>query len=328
MCNSDALFSSRWICWVLTYDPKYTRQFATNFSPPPHWKNDMFSRVKKFRIQHNDTMGLCVLPKLGWIVVSCYATCEILAYSVTTGSRVRSIGTEGNGQGQFLLGHGGLCASPDGEGVLVAERYNNRVQQIRMTDLSWVRFVGKGVLEEPDHVDCNTDVIVVSEGYSNRISVLSWSNGGLRAQFGDDRCAYNRFHPAGIRLTADGVLVADEAGGRVWVFGLHGEFAETVCDDDRGLERPRDVLDCAEEDGGLLALDDRRCLKRFDRRGAVWRKFDTWDGEDILDPVALAQLPGGEIVVRSNRMRSIIVLRYSQLRFDWLCVCVATAHAT
>ncbi len=56
--------------------------------------------------------------------------------------------------------------------MLVAEANNNRVQQVRIVDGSWVRFVGEGVLAGPQYVDCNADVIAVSEE-CHRINVLS-----------------------------------------------------------------------------------------------------------------------------------------------------------
>jgi sugar lactone lactonase YvrE len=111
---------------------------------------------------------------------------ELYMYSLADGSLVRKIGGAGSGKGQFNLFLGGLCVSPDGDSVLVAEYWNKRVQQVRIVDGSWVRFVGEGLLGEPEYVDCNADVIVVSEEGLHRISVLSWADGSVRAQFGSD----------------------------------------------------------------------------------------------------------------------------------------------
>ncbi len=44
--------------------------------------------------------------------------------------------------------------SPDGDSVLVAEYFNNRVQQVKIADGSWERFVGVSVLKRPDFIDC------------------------------------------------------------------------------------------------------------------------------------------------------------------------------
>ena len=63
-------------------------------------------------------------------------------HSLEDGSLVRRIGSKGSGKGQFNFNMGGLCVSPDGDSVLVAECYNNRVQEVRVVDGSWVRFVG------------------------------------------------------------------------------------------------------------------------------------------------------------------------------------------
>jgi hypothetical protein len=142
------------------------------------------------------------------------------------GSLVRSMGSSGAGRGQFNFGHGGLCVSADGDSVLVAEYYNNRVQEVRMGDGSWVRFVGEGVLDTPQQVDCNDDVMVVSES-CHRISVLSWSDGVVLKQFGSrGRGAGQLNIPSGLRILGDGsgLLVVYSYNHRVCVFTLEGVF--------------------------------------------------------------------------------------------------------
>ena len=109
---------------------------------------------------------------------------QLHMHSLLDGSFVRSIGSEGHGKGQFMFYFGGLCVSPDGDSVLVAERYSKRVQQVKIADGSWVRFVGVGVLTDPDFVDCNTDAIAVAETCLHCISVFSWVDGSVLAHFG------------------------------------------------------------------------------------------------------------------------------------------------
>jgi hypothetical protein len=123
---------------------------------------------------------MCVSLKHGLIIVSDVSGgYQLHMHSLLDGSLLRSIGSKGRGEGQFSCFYGGLCVSPDGDSVLVAECYNKRVQQVKIADGSWVRFVGVGVLEEPDYVDCNTDVIAVSETALHRISVFSWADGSV-----------------------------------------------------------------------------------------------------------------------------------------------------
>jgi hypothetical protein len=128
---------------------------------------------------------MCVSMKHGLVVTSNHDAKNLSVFSLADGTLLRSIGRGGRGKGEFRFFWGGLCASPDGDSVLVAEYWNDRVQQVDLTDGSWVRFIGEGMLNRPQHVDCNADVIVVSE-FFHRVSVWSWTEGLPVAQFG--RC--------------------------------------------------------------------------------------------------------------------------------------------
>jgi hypothetical protein len=70
-----------------------------------------------------------------------------------------------------------MCATKALElNVIVAtETVRHRISVLSWADgsvLAWERFVGVGVLKWPDYVDCNTDVIAVSE--SSRPSTAVW----------------------------------------------------------------------------------------------------------------------------------------------------------
>ncbi len=100
--------------------------------------------------------GMCVARNHGLVIFSENQDrdgFQLLVHSLADGSLVRSIGSKGSGKGQFNFSCGGLCVSPDGDSVLVAEWHNNRVQQVRIVDGSWVRFIGEGVLKLPEYVD-------------------------------------------------------------------------------------------------------------------------------------------------------------------------------
>ena len=58
------------------------------------------------------------------------------------------------GTGQFDWGKGMLSMTPRGT-VLVAEAKNNRVQEVSIDDGSHLRFLGNGLVEQPEYVDCN-----------------------------------------------------------------------------------------------------------------------------------------------------------------------------
>jgi hypothetical protein len=252
-------------------------------------------------------VGMCVALKHGLVIVSDSSTWDTRAlhmHSLADGSLVRRIGSAGSGEGQFSFNYGGLCVSPDGDSVLVAECYNNRVQQVRIVDGSWVRFVGEGVLREPQYVDCNADVIAVSEN-CHRISVLSWADGSVRAQLGSGGSGPGQlFYPCGVRLLADGsgVVVADCYNHRLCVFALRGEFVAAVGSEEQGLNNPYDVLECASDGSFIVANWLGNNLVKLSRDGAnigVYGKLGGGNGE-FNYPTALAALPDGGMVVREQ----------------------------
>ena len=83
---------------------------------------------------------MCVLPKHGPVAVSEYwydGGYKLYVCSLEDGSLVRCIGSEGSGKERLSFDFGGLCASPDGDNVLVTERYNKRVQEVAVADGPW-----------------------------------------------------------------------------------------------------------------------------------------------------------------------------------------------
>jgi hypothetical protein len=199
----------------------------------------------------------CVPQDQGIVFVSDYdETKQLHMYSLADWSFVCSIGARGRGKGQFDFWRGGMCVSADGDSVLVTESGNNRVQQVRIVDGAWVRFVGEGVLRRPVHVDCNADVIAVSELDWHRITVLSWADGSVRAQFGSEGSGPGQLnYPRGVRLLADGsgLVVADCFNDRLCVFTLSGEVMATVGSEEQGLNSPFDVLECASDGSFIVA---------------------------------------------------------------------------
>jgi DNA-binding beta-propeller fold protein YncE len=253
--------------------------------------------------------GMCVALKHGLVIVSENKGDGSggfqLHISPADGSLVGSIGRKGSGKGQFNYSYGGLCVSPDGNSVLVADSNNNRVQQVRIKDGSWVRFVGEGVLNGPEFVDCNADVIAVSETDDHRISVLSWSDGSVRAQFGRQGSGPGQLnYPRGVRLLADGrgFVVADSNNHRLCVFALSGEFVAVVGSRE-GLTLPQDVLECASDGSFIVANGWGHNLVRVSRAGTVvgvYGKEGSGDGK-FKYPSALAVLPDGGLVVREDK---------------------------
>jgi hypothetical protein len=279
---------------------------------------------------------MCVAWNHGVIIVSwdhgeAHGGPQLRMYSLADGSFVRRIGSKGSGKGQFNFYRGGLCVSPDGDSVLVAEYGNGRVQQVRIVDGSWVRFVGKGVLSVPDFVDCNADVVVVSEAFRwNRISVFSWSDGSVRTQIGHRDSGPGRLiRPFGLRLLADGsgVVVADSLADRLCVFALSGELVSTVGSRGQGLDYPCDVAECALGGGFVVANTLGSSLVTLGRNGV---KVGLCGEEDGLHygfggPVALAVLPDGGMVVREWEGNRLQIFRGFELRKTWIIACATLA---
>ena len=157
----------------------------------------------------------------------------------------RSFGGRGAGPGQFHWAEGGLCMTPRGT-LLVAEHGNDRVQEVNIDDGAWVRFLGCGVLEKPNFVDCSESVIAVSESVRHHVALLSWEHGALLARVGGRGAGDGQLNtPYGLRLLANGsgVVVADFNNHRLCVFALTGSFVRAV----PAGKYPSDVVEC---DGG------------------------------------------------------------------------------
>jgi hypothetical protein len=273
--------------------------------------------------------GICVVVPHGLVVVSDHNANKLHMYSLINGTLIRSIGSKKDGKGQFRLGCGGLCVSPDGDSVLVAEYHNNCVQQVRIVDGSWVRFVGKGVLESPQYVDCNAAVIAVSEWY-HRISVLSWADGSVRAQFGSYGSGPGQLdRPCGVRLLADGsgVVVADLDNHRLCVFTLSGEFVTAVGSEEQGLSKPSDVLECASDGSFIVANFHGDSFIKVSRNGVhfdVYCKQGSGDGE-FNHPTALAALPNDGCLVVDSGNRRVQYLARLHARLAWMRACACSA---
>jgi DNA-binding beta-propeller fold protein YncE len=277
--------------------------------------------------------GICVALKHGVIIVSDHGTKQLHMHSLADGSLLRTIGGRGRGKGQFDFGYGGLCVSPDGDSVLVAEWGNNRVQQVRVVDGSWVRFVGKGVLMGPECVDCNGAVIAVSENRDG-ISVFSWADGSVRARFGSYGSGPGQLiWPTGVRLLPDGsgLVVADYSNHRLCVFTQSGEFVQTVGSQEKGVHYPYDVLECASADGSFIVAnfgsDNLVKLSRDGSKAEVIGMKGCGNDDFVFTNLSgMAALPGGAMLVRYCGGTRCSIFRDKRHRLEWIGVCVAGAR--
>lgn len=280
----------------------------------------MFSHTLEFGINpKNYAKGLCVLPKHEIIVLPNRKVGELHVYSLLDGSLIREIGELGHGRGQLNFGCGGMCVAPDGDSVLLADFFNDRVTQIRVLDGVWLRCMGDGVLTCPNYVDCNTDVVAVSHSALFRICVLSWPDGNLLAQFGSSSELRD---PGAVRILHDGsgLVVADYPNHRLCVFSLRGEVLATVGNERKGLNAPHDFIEYTTDDSFIVANWRNDKLVKLSKNGGKAKSI-VWNEGAFTEPVALAAFPNGGIVIRSNTPGRITVLHLLELRFVWIRVC-------
>jgi DNA-binding beta-propeller fold protein YncE len=152
----------------------------------------------------------------------------IHAFRVADGSRLRVIGSMGDGPLQLMNPRQVWVASDDS--VFVAEYGNHRVQ-VLTPRLDFHGFAGVGQLSGPSGVCADDAVIVVSEVDINRISVFSRGDGALLRRFGSQGSGDSQLQfPRGLCFMSGHrhVAVADHLNHRVSVFSVEGEFVRHV----------------------------------------------------------------------------------------------------
>jgi hypothetical protein len=268
--------------------------------------------------------GLCVSTALDVVAVSTDDN-TIVVSRLSTGQRLRVIGGEGYNQGQldYSMGAGRMCMTHRGT-ILVAEFDNNRVQELDVNTGGHVRFIGTGVVCEPQCVDCNRQLIAVCDDRF-RITLLSWRSGALLRRMGRGHLS----GPLGLRLLRDGVslAVADTNHHRICVFSTDGALLYSVGSRDLGLNLPNDVVE--DGSGGFVVCNrGKHNLVRLTAAPVVIvDDFGTraFKGRTFQDPVAITTLPEGGLVVRG--VTSLHVLRGLQIRVGWVtAVAVFVTH--
>ncbi len=266
---------------------------------------------------------MCVSEKHRLVIVSNHLGTGLLLYSLDNGSFIRSIGRRGRGKGQFMAYSGGLCVSPDGDSVLLAEERNDRVQEVRITgpeEFSWVRFVGEGILTSPDNVDCDNETIAVLD-IDFTISIFSWRTGVLVSRFDVTGNVLDRVS-GGIRLINDGFRLAVFGfNQRLCMYSLDGEFVGSLASRNKELWTAGDVLES--ETGGFLVAAN----------SGFFRLSSSGDCELVHAPVVgpyerpyvLAATTDGGLVVRY--IQHIQMYRGLRLRTQWVALCASSGAA-
>ncbi len=152
----------------------------------------------------------------------------IHAFRVADGSRLRVIGSAGDGPLQFRYPRQVWVASDDF--VFVVELGNRRVQ-VLTPRLDFHGVVGVDQISDPAGVCADDTVIVVSEYGPDRISVFNRGDGALCRRFGSGGSGDGQLSgPQGLCFMSGHrhVAVAEYANHRVSVFSVEGEFVRHV----------------------------------------------------------------------------------------------------
>jgi DNA-binding beta-propeller fold protein YncE len=150
------------------------------------------------------------------------------AFRVADGSRLRVIGSMGDGPLQFRYAGQVWVASDDF--VFVADYGNDRVQ-VLTPRLDFHGFVGVGQLSGPVGVCADDAVIMVSETNAHSISVFKRCDGALLRHFGSQGRGDGQLSwPQGLCFMSGHrhVAVADCGNNRVSVFSVECEFVRHV----------------------------------------------------------------------------------------------------
>jgi DNA-binding beta-propeller fold protein YncE len=153
----------------------------------------------------------------------------IHAFSVADGSRLRAVGSRGNGPLHFSIPEQ-IWIAPDGF-VFVTDFIMGRVR-VLTPSLDFHGFVGVGSLQHPCGVCVNADVVVASENYpASRISVINRRDGSLIRRFGAFGSGDGEVDgPCGLCFINDDrhIAVTDSRNNRVSVFSVEGQFIRHV----------------------------------------------------------------------------------------------------
>ena len=148
----------------------------------------------------------------------------IVAFNLTDHSFVRRFGSD-------LVTPEGICLSPDGSSLYVAEVRKSRVSEVDIVGDKIIRSVGtigisNGQLKSPNGICLSADgqQLLVSESGNNRISVFKTSDFSFVKHIGSKGSEVNR--PIGLYCDVNGtIFVADNNNNRITIFSLTNEQA-------------------------------------------------------------------------------------------------------
>ena len=227
-----------------------------------------------------ESYGLAVAPSDAILVVSEYGNGRLGVYNLPSGELRHYIGGLGDAageQGRFSEPCK-LCFTPNGN-LLVADKGNNRVQEVTLDGA----FVREYTVPNPRCVAVSPDGKHIAVGLTSgkyRVQILDgdWSLEVHAAKVGEGPTEFYGMCE-GLRFTADGsqLIAVSSYGGKVYVYGVGGQFVRTYGAGHVGLGHQVDVELTAHGEI-VVANTQQKCINiiSFAEDGVV----RSWDGRD------------------------------------------------
>ncbi len=148
-------------------------------------------------------------------------SCTIQLLSYASGALIRNFGCKGSGSGQIGRQCEGLCFTPDGLCIVVAECDNKRLSMFRVCDGGFVKHIGAGVVADgfKDVQFAPNGELLVADHNNHRVCVFSADGDTLLRTWGTRGCADGQFEkPAALELVDSKLFVLNFCSARVQVF--------------------------------------------------------------------------------------------------------------
>ena len=236
--------------------------------------------------------GEVVVTSPGWNCVSVFSPC---------GDKLRSFGTEGSGQGQFMHPYG---VAVDGEGnILVADKENHCIQKFTAEGqfLTAVGTKGSAPLQFSQVLAISTrnNKVYVVDIHNHCIQVLK-SDLTFSSTFGKHGSNRGEFNcPWAIACDSTGnVYVADCGNHRIQVFTSNGKFLRMFGSRYWELNYPIGIaLDV--QDKVYVSDSGHHCVSVFTSEGQFVTSFGSkgWRSREIQSPHGLAVDRNGVVYV-------------------------------
>lgn len=266
-----------------------------------------------------------------WVIATASTSDQLVVFDGDNGKRLRTVGSSGNGPGQFHHPHG-ITAFADL--LFVLERDNRRVQVLHLPDFKSLGSFGVEQLRNPDAIWLHETApdeyeVLVTDNDPEGKQTPPLAQLGERVKryrvhiddavvhadfagaFGDTTQA-GALHKAGSIAGDDDnqrLVIAEElqtVGSRLRVYDLHGHYAGMDIGMDRyhALATGVALYSCADGNGSWIGVDrygkQRSAFLLFDRKSLAY--IGAFSGKSViaidgitLQPASTKQFPDGAL---------------------------------